>query len=152
MLTNFFATIVNGYMLINFAKESIIDTWRGLECVSEGSRIKSYSWSRSDSEKWEFSRCKIAQVLRNQNKVMKIFSASVFRYFEVIVSYWTVFNKRDIPGLYLMDLSWFDFIQRFLFKHFLSSIGPCLINTAYQDHIWWTRFHVSFSRLVLRVH
>ena len=57
------------------------------------------------------------KTLRNQNEditsFLEFFSESIFKYFQVILSHWIVFNKHDIPGLYLNDLISCDFLQRF---------------------------------------
>ena len=34
----------------------------------------------------------------------------------------------------------------FMWLFWKSPIGLCLINTSYQQHIWWTRFHTTFLR------
>ena len=54
-------------MLSNFSKGSVMDVWRGPECVSECGSIKSYEWVAAETilSKWKFSQRKIPEVLRN---------------------------------------------------------------------------------------
>ena len=63
------------------------------------------------------------------------------------VSYWTVLNKYFIQGPYLMDGFSCDFFSKVRFKYlkvkywtYWAEFKKCVIS----DHIWWTRFHVTF--------
>ena len=61
----------------------------------------------------------------------------------LIVSKWILLNKYYISWSYLMDLISCGSFRR-------SFIKLCLINASYQQHIWLTRFHVTFlQRTVL---
>ena len=63
-------------MLTNFAKGSIIDNWRGSEYTSECNNIKFNK--KLSPEVVLKTVLEILQVLRSQNKVIKIFFGTLF--------------------------------------------------------------------------
>lgn len=61
------------------------------------------------------------------------------------VPYWIVFNKHDVPRPYLMDLVSCDYLQKFVLNILICLLLDRAVNTADQDHIRWTLFHVTFA-------
>ena len=114
-------------------------------------------------------KLKISQASRSQIRIQQLFLDlfqnyfSTFDFKQVILTYWTVFNKYGVPGPYLMDLVSYDFCQmtllyicdyllmnRVWYKYHKSGIS---LNTLiswdffreYNNiHIWWVLLRLTY--------